>query len=291
MDTPDKWCPGDVYFIRDGSQGLIQASLAEAQAQGVAGIASINKLFSNRYGQVDADKHIVAVSLKMAKAQAGKLKSALKQYANTPKEYLLTKEEERWDRTVLLDNTRKQQDTANKNINRAGKDVDVDWSPCDLDAIPNTTEGNRTLRCKYAAYKALNFIYDQVAEKDFQQLDDALVSLVAFGLGVINRTSGGQQNIGDINPPFFKVMAAMDGSNTRPILFEGGKPIALWDYTDSGKTPPRIDIQDSVRFAGISVELGILVGEDKFHCVVAFRPNSPSTSQITLELQKADHVD
>jgi len=86
------------------------------------------------------------------------------------------------------------------------------------------------------------------------------------------------------------VVASGDGNAmSKPILFEGGKPIALWDVTGQNKDP-KINIVDTPTFSGLQIQLGVSIGDDKFDCNVAFRPNTPGSPQITIELQKAAHI-
>jgi len=282
----DKWCPGDVYFIKNGSEGLIRRTLEEAKKQPKPnGLAVINDLFSSKFSEPENNKCIVAVSLKMEKAQAGKLKSALEQYTNIKTDYVLDDRELKLS-TVDLVNTatklRKPLIAFTKS-----PEVDVVWDPCDLNKVKDV----RTLRCKLAAYKALTFIYEKIADKKFDRLDDALVNLVVFGLGVIKNTPDVQLNkLQAINPPFFKAIASSSGNGvSKPILFKGDKLsiISLWDVT--GKNDPKITITDNENYAGISIGLGVQVGDNKFNCLVAFRPNQPGSSQIVIELAKADH--
>jgi hypothetical protein len=282
----DKWCPGDVYFIKNGSEGLIRRTLEEAKKQPKPnGLAVINDLFSSKFSEPENNKCIVAVSLKMEKAQAGKLKSALEQYTNIKTDYVLDDRELKLS-TVDLVNTATKLRKPLLAFTKS-PEVDVVWDPCDLNKVKDV----RTLRCKLAAYKALTFIYEKIADKKFDRLDDALVNLVVFGLGVIKNTPDVQLNkLQAINPPFFKAIASSSGNGvSKPILFKGDKLsiISLWDVT--GKNDPKITITDNENYAGISIGLGVQVGDNKFNCLVAFRPNQPGSSQIVIELAKADH--
>ena len=289
----DKWCPGDVYFIRNGYESVIEETLNDAAKQGLPqGLIAINDLFSNKFAAPEKDKCIVAVSLKMEKAQAGKLKSGLEQYAKTPTEYTLDDKEVKLPVNELVKKAEVLQKKLVKFTSSHDKNIDIDWQLCDLVKMKSTAKDEyvRRLRSKYAAYKALDFIYEKIADKDFYKLDDALVSLVVFGLGVISKSPNADlQKMKKINPPFFKVIASGDGNAVaKPILFEGGKPIALWDVTGQNAAP-KIKITDVPTFSGISIQLGVSIGDDKFDCNVAFRPNTPGSPQITIELQKAEH--
>jgi len=301
--APDKWCPGDVYFIKRGAEGEILSTLEKAmKMEAPQGIPLINNLFSDKFMEPESKKSIVAVSLKMEDAQAGKLKSALEMYTNTKTSYNLDDEDLKADQKLLV----KKGNTLRDALMAGKGDVDIEWTGkggkvCDLtkvhDPKSNTKEANtRTLACKVAAYKALTYIKDEVADNDFAQLDDALVSLVVFGLGVINKSPDTKLNDliekKSINPPFFKVIASKSGNGmAKPLLFKKGKltAIALWDTT--GGTDPKIRIEDNETFAGITIYMGVQIGKDKFDCAVAFRPNVTGSKQITIELQKAEHHD
>jgi hypothetical protein len=297
----DKWCPGDIYFIKNGAEDQIREAIRLAKAQpNPQGLTILNDLFSNKFLEPEADKVIVAVSLKMEDAQAGKLKSALEMYTNIKTDYTLDDADLKGNFADLV----KKADLERKKTLGFVKsgDVDVEWSPCDLTKVrdekkPNDPNANtRTLACKLAAYKALNFIKEKVADNKFAQLDDALVSLVVFGLGVINKSPDTELNDliqkKSVNPPFFKVIASKSGNGmAKPLLFQKGKltTISLWDVT--GNNDPKIVIEDRPTFAGITIKMGVQVGKDKFDCAVAFRPNVTGSKQITIELQKAEHHD
>ncbi len=62
---PDNWCPGDIYFVLD--QGKANKALQTKQLN--IGANSLNNYF---YGSSNTKAPILAVSLKMQKAQAGK---------------------------------------------------------------------------------------------------------------------------------------------------------------------------------------------------------------------------
>ena len=288
----DKWCPGDVYFVKNGSEGFIASEIERAkQETNPNGLNILNNLFSDKFLEPEPKKPIVAVSLKMEKAQAGKLKSALEQYTDIKKDYSLDDAELKLPKAELVAKAEALRKSLLKFTQES--DVDVTWTskgsinPSDLKKIKDP----RIIRCKLASYKALNFIYQKIANSKFDKLDDALVNLVVFGLGVIKDSPDTELNkLQSINPPFFKAIASSSGNGmSKPILFKGGKlnTIALWE--PSGKNDPKISIVDNEDYAGISIELGVQVGTNKFDCLVNFRPNKTGESQITIELQRADH--
>jgi hypothetical protein len=279
----DKWCPGDIYFIKNGSESTIQDVLRQAEKLSVnnaeQGLAMMNSLFSDKFFEPESKKPIVAVSLKMEKAQAGKLKSGFDEYANTPKEYSLDNDELKYDVKQYRTKINQYKALFQKELGKG--DVDIDWNFVNLDKITDL----KILKFKYAAYKTMYFILSKIAHNKIKQFDDALVSLAAFGLGVINKS----KKFGDkvVNPPFFKVIAKANGEAGQPILFKGGQQLGICN-TDGSLENPKITIKDSEKFAGLAVEMGMTIGSDKFDLMIAFRSNG--MSQLSVELQKANHI-
>ena len=280
----DKWCPGDVYFIKNGSESSILDTLRQAEKLATnnseQGLAMINSLFSDRYFEPETKKPIVAVSLKMEKAQAGKLKSGFDEYANAPKEYSLDGEELKYDAKQYKDKIKQYRTLFQKQLGYG--DVDIDWNFVNLDKVTDL----KILKFKYAAYKAMYFILTKIAHNKIKQFDDALVSLAAYGLGVISKSKKFGEKV--VNPPFFKVIAKTNGEPSQPILFKGGQQLGICNV-DGSLENPRITIKDSEKFAGLTVEMGMTIGSDKYDLLIAFRSNG--MSQLTVELQRAKHID
>jgi hypothetical protein len=287
--TADKWCPGDVYFIKNGSENKILSTLSQvsqmANSNKEQAIGVLNGLFSDKYLN-PADKPIVAVSLKMEDAQAGKLKSGFEEYSNVPTEYGLDSTELKYTAEQYKEALVKYQKFFNTELRKA--DVDIVWTTdnasgfCDLSKITDL----ETLKFKYAAYKALNFILTKVAKNNMAKFDDALVSLVAFGLGVINQSSKFTKGF-KVNPPFFKVMASRKGGATKPILFKPGS--AMYIFNVDGTKKPKIGIEDNIGYKGLAVKMGLAIGVDKFD--IRIRVNSNGNTQVNVELEKAKHIE
>lgn len=281
---PDKWCPGDVYFVNKKSIGDINKTLLDAkkiaQNNKDQAIGMLNALFSDKYYQ-PADAPIVAVSLKMQDAQAGKLKSGFEEYADTPTNYSLTSEELAYKLADYRNGCLEYQKIFSEELSKA--DVDIDWQFCDVSKIKDI----RILKFKYAAYKALYFILTKVADNKIKNFDDALVSLVAFGLGVIKKAKGFKTST-KINPPFFKVIANKSANSTKPILFKGGGRLALINV-DGTSDNLKITIVDRPTYKGVQVLMGLLVGSNKFD--ISIRINSNGNTQVNVELEKANHID
>lgn len=280
----DKWCPGDVYFIKNGGESEIEKRLTLATQQKSdnkeQALATINSLFSDKFLEsVDGETPIVAVSLKMAEAQAGKLKSGFDEYADAPKDYSLDKEE----LSFKLEQFREKINDLTDKLKpiTTSTDVDIKWEFIN----PNSIEDFDILKFKYASYKAIYFILTKIAENRVKDFDEAIVSLTAFGLGMINKSKSFS---GNVNPPFFKVVANKDGSFKKPTLFKGGTPIGLINLSDPN-AKPEIVISDRPTFKGLQVEFGMIIGSENFEILISFRPNG--STQITVELTKAKPIE
>lgn len=284
----DKWCPGDIYFIRNGSESIIEDRLSKAIAakSKEQGIQLINSLFSDRYSsRVSQKTPITAISLKQAKAQGGKLKSALDQYSQAPTDFNLSSEELGYPQDKYLDGIERYQ-TQLKSAIAKERETNYNWDMFDTKAARGKTLSKSELeviRFKYAAYKALDFILNKIA-KEPSELDTALVSLVAFGLGLIQTKEGSQY----VNPPFFKVIASADGSATKPQFFKPGTLVTLLPINGlTGK--PEIKVNDSLKFKGLQMSFAVGVGDQKYLLQVNFRPNG--MTQLTIELGTPKHID
>lgn len=336
-ESKDKWCPGDIYFIRNGSESIIEPALEaiEKSAKDIAPtdrarlLIQLNNLFSATFnGKVKADTPIVAVSLKMADAQAGKLKSGLESYKpqDVATTYNLTKDEQKYTLADFDSKTgkaykavKKQQEVIESIVKAENSSRDGStfiWQPkFDIDKLiaDNNIPGKKgegsieerkleILKFKYAAYKAFLFIYEAVAKQDKTQVDIKLGDLVAFGLGVAQTRLSGSTKPEDpyINPPFFKVIANADGTamldsskRIRPQFFRPGSVVSLASAQATAKRPI-IKIVDSQYFKGFELHMFITLSGnkrdqyDKYEIVVAFRSNG--SSQATIELQTAHLV-
>lgn len=291
----DKWCPGDIYFVKNGSESsLIEPVLTEIQqvtkaspdADRATALSKLNGLFSSTYSyKVSNNTPIVAVSLKMADAQAGKLKSGLEEYSKVKTDYNLDKSELSYDQKVYASKIKELQKNIQNHIKQE-KVTKFTWAPFDVDAFLKanpkpTKESLEILRFKYAAYKALYFICTKVAKKP-TEVDTAILGLVSFGLGLVESKIGGAY----INPPFFKVIANSDGSAmTKPQFFKPGSQVSLIPLTGNTKGTPEIVISDSPKFKGLVLDMVISVGDDVYDVSATFRPNG--STQLTIELQKA----
>ena len=286
----DKWCPGDVYFIKNGSEPTIEKRLQQAEQASSnnnkeQAIQLINSLFSDTYeSRVSAKTPIVAVSLKQAKAQGGKLKSALDDYAKTPTEYNLSPEELKFAQAAYLQGIAKYQKEFKSALLKE-RETYYNWPMIDVASLAKKKASSGELeiiKFKYAAYKALDFILNKIA-KGPTDLDTALVSLAAFGLGLVQQKVGAQF----VNPPFFKVIATTTGEATKPQFFKPGTLVSLLPL-DGLKGKPEIRVNDSPKYKGFQMNFTVGVGDDKFYLEVNFRPNG--MSQLTIELGPPKHL-
>jgi len=286
--APDKWCPGDVYFIRNGSEGVIDTILEaitklqienkeKPSEEQINLLSQLNGLFSSTFNKkVDEKTPIVAVSLKMAKAQAGKLKSALKpvpsRVLQAPETYNIEKTDADMSTTdKLVAFAKLTKETFEKVITALKKEKDSTYTYNDnsltnavaqnkegIDSLVNFIKKNskhksvfkEKLKFKYASYKMLQYIIANYTTptNDGKEFDQSLKNLAAFGLGVskIQLAAGG--NGVWINPPFFKVIANESGEAmldqtskaVKPQFYQPGATITL-----TGVEEPKIDIEDS----------------------------------------------
>ena len=282
----DKWCPGDIYFIRKGSEDKIRQVLSQAQKQDKMEVAltMLNGMFSTISGfsqKVDKQHNIVAVSLKQSSAQGGKLKSAFQQYDGTPKDYNISPEEMKYKDIKIKAGIELMRANIAKAI-KSEKVTKYKYDPCDLKQIKDA----KILMGKFGAYKALNYILTNIAKKG-DKLDDALVGLTAYGFGIVKK--------GDtpINPPFLKLIANSKGIATEPQYFEPGRTLMLTNL-QGGPKPPEIAIEDSPKYGGFRILLALsLLGTEKdggetIKYEVNFRYNGGS--QLTIELGKPIHL-
>jgi hypothetical protein len=285
----DKWCPGDVYFIRNGSEGVIDPILEaidklqienkeKPSEEQLSLLSQLNSLFSSTFNKkVDEKTPIVAVSLKMANAQAGKLKSALKpvpsKVLQLPKTYNVEKTEADMTTTKKLDDfakltkktfgdviaALKQEKDSTYTYNGKPLSAAVAQNTNSIDSLVNFIKAKNSkyqsmfmekLKFKYASYKMLKYIIANytIPTNDGKEFDQSLKNLAAFGLGVSKIQLAAGENGVWINPPFFKVIANESGEAmldqtskaVKPQFYQPGSTITL-----TGVKEPEIAIEDS----------------------------------------------
>jgi len=283
----DKWCPGDIYFIRKGSESNIDSTIKTALSteNKESAIAILNSMFSpipDFNSRVDKKHNIVAVSLKQSSAQGGKLKSVFQQYEGTNKEYNISKEEMSLPDKKLADIITKMRNDVKAAI-KSEKSTNYIYNPCDIISVKD----HKKLLGKFGAYKALEYIMKYIAKKG-DSLDDALVGITAYGFGIVKK-----DNI-PINPPFLKLIASSKGIVTEPQYFEPGRTVRLMSLSGDNK-PPQIQIVDGPDYGGIAIYLTLALQgsnkqgeEEKIKYEVNFRYNGGD--QLTIELGNPKHI-
>lgn len=279
----DKWCPGDVYFIRRGSESIIRGVLDDVKNTDnkEAALTKLNGMFSTigKFEERVSSSHdIVAVSLKQSSAQGGKLKSAFQQYEGAKTEYNLTPDEMKYNANKLKESIELMRKKL-KSFISTEKVTKYIYNPVELTKVNNP----KILLGKYGAYKAMMYIMTYIAKKG-DSLDDALVGLTAYGFGIVKKGTV------PINPPFLKLIADANGAVTTPQFFKPGRTLALMRL-DGGKKPPQIEIVDSAEYGGIKVYMTLQLLGDETETIkyeVNYRYNGGD--QLTIELGKPMHI-
>jgi hypothetical protein len=283
----DKWCPGDIYFIRKGSESSIDSIIKNALSteNKESALSMLNGMFSpieNFSSRVDKNHNVVAVSLKQSSAQGGKLKSVFQQYEGTKKDYNISPEEMSLPDKKLGDLITKMRNDLKSAI-KAEPSTEYIYNPCDIKSIKD----HKKLLGKFGAYKALEYIMKYIAKKG-DNLDDALVGITAYGFGIVKK-----DNI-PINPPFLKLIASSKGLATEPQYFEPGRTVRLMSLNGAPK-PSQIQIVDGPDYGGIAIYLTLALQglskrgeEEKIKYEVNFRYNGGD--QLTIELGNPKHI-
>jgi len=265
----DKWCPGDVYLIADDASTSIQNAIKDVERSG--NIADLNVLFINDWGDITnkAGARIVACSLKMAKAQAGKSKSYLKQIGRSDMEYNITSGDANLKiegiiagiirlRTQLA-NVLKRNDTCKFNYSST------------TDAATLSKRPEKLLREKYAALK----IITSLLGKDNSDVDDNLLGAIAYGMSLSN-----------VNPSFFKIVGNVSGNPARVEHFKAGDTIKFFSK-DPGKLSV-VDVIDNDTANAVQFKCVMQMGEELLD--VLFQSRSNGLTQATLELQNVKPI-
>ena len=247
----DKWCPGDLY-VQLGPVNLTEDDNIEL----------INDLFNDEWG--GDSKPLTAVSLKQADAQGGKAKALLSKYASAKEDYNLTKDEINFDNQGYIKGIKRLRDNINKLV-RGNPNIEYNIEDSNL------KDETRFLRGKYAALKAVEFLFRKY---DDGKVDDAIVALAGFALSLTK-----------INPAFFKVTGQKSGAPGKVDKFERGQNIIL--YNVNGDYEP-IKIEDTSSFGGLKINFKIEKGGEPYAVSINARNNG--NTQGTLEVQKIKKI-
>lgn len=259
-EPADKWCPGDVYLIKRGSENLILAGLQKALENTEVGY--VNNLFINDWGKKTSKTNavIVAVSLKMAKAQAGKAKAYLKRFTEDDKVFNVDEKEQKMSYSAVLEGIARLRKEIAAILKRS-KEATFDYT------IPSGKITKEPVaRMKYAALKLVKYLLER--EDDPAA---AIKGALQFGM-----------SLSGVNPTFFKAVGNTDGSPAKIQEFEAGEHISYFTAVPGQK--PVIKIADnntanSVQFTGM-----ITLGDEKLDFL--FQSRSNGAAQATLEIQK-----
>lgn len=265
----DKWCPGDVYLIRNGADNLIDAAVSDTLKS--KNIADLNVLFLNTWGEKKnkAGGCVVACSLKMAKAQAGKAKSYLKQMGKSDFEYNVTNDERNMNLKGIIDGIIRLRKLLS-NILRSNDTCKFKYSST-TSATTLAKLPEKFLREKYAALK----IITSLLGKDSSDVDDNLLGAIAFGLSLSNT-----------NPSFFKIVGDTSGRPASIQVFKAGDTIKF--YSTDPTQYSQVDVIDSDTANSVQFKCKMQMGDEILD--VIFQSRSNGYTQATLELQRVKPV-
>ena len=265
----DKWCPGDVYLIADDASMSIENATNDVARS--RNIADLNVLFINDWGDLTskAGACIVACSLKMAKAQAGKAKSYLKQIGRADMEYNVTSDEAKLKLQGIIDGIIRLRGDMTKVLKR-NDTCKFNYSAT-MDAKTLSKLPEKLLREKYAALK----IITSLLGKDNSDADDNLLGAIAYGMSLSN-----------VNPSFFKIVGNPSGNPARVEHFKAGDTIKFFSK-DPGQLSV-IDVIDNDTANAVQFKCKMQMGEELLD--VLFQSRSNGLTQATLELQKVKPI-
>lgn len=265
----DKWCPGDVYLIRNNSDPIIDVAISNALES--KNIADLNVLFLNTWGERknDAGACIVGCSLKMAKAQAGKAKAYLKQFSKSDFDYNVTKEDQALAKTGIIEGIirlRKKLSSILRNNDICEFKYSSTTDATALEKLPE-----KMLREKYAALKIIAFLLGN----EFEDVDDNLLGAIAYGMSLSNT-----------NPSFFKIVGNPTGRTASIQAFKAGDTLKFYS-TDPTKLST-VEVIDSDTANAVQFKCQMQMADEILD--VIFQSRSNGYTQATLELLKVKPV-
>ena len=255
----DKWCPGDVYVVLNEAKARKILANAAKQDNGASVAEVLNEAFNETWGGKKAP--LTAVSLKFEKAQGGKAKAYFDKFKAAKTEYNLDDNEQKYKSEQYkqgIERLRKEINTKTKKAENIKYTLVPSKLKDDLDF----------LRAKYAALKAINFFFNQVPSKEY---DDALLALAAFAM-----------SLSDTSPAFFKVIANSKGEVGEVETFERGTSLSLL-VDEAGNIDP-IEITDSDTYGGLEIKMKINKGGE--HELVKINARNNGAVQGTIEIGK-----
>lgn len=265
----DKWCPGDVYLVANGTELSIGNAIKDVQRSN--NIADLNVLFVNDWGDITskAGACIIACSLKMAKAQAGKAKSYLKQMGKADMEYNVQPDEAKLPVQNIVEGIIRLRNQLAKVLKRNDTCKFTYSSNTDAKSLSKLPE--KLLREKYAALKIITALLG----KDNSDADDNLLGAIAYGMSLSN-----------VNPSFFKIVGKTDGSPAGVEHFKAGDTIKF--FSTAPETLSQVDVVDNDTANAVQFKCKMQMGEEILD--VLFQSRSNGLTQATLELQKVKPI-
>jgi len=256
----DKWCPGDVYIVLDEGKAQKILTTASKEENGASATNILNTAFNEKWGSKKAP--MTAISLKFEKAQGGKAKTYFEKFKKAKTEYNLDDKEQKYKAEQYKQGIERLRKEINSKLSSA-ENITYKAGKGDL------KDDVGFLRGKYAALKAINFFFTQIASP--KEFDDGLVALAAFAM-----------SLSDTSPAFFKVIANSKGTAGTVETFERGTSLSLL-IDDSGKIDP-IEITDSDTYGGLEIEMKVDKGGERELVKINARNNG--SIQGTIEIGK-----
>lgn len=265
----DKWCPGDVYLVADDATMNIENAVNDVARS--KNIADLNVLFVNDWGELTnkAGACIIACSLKMAKAQAGKAKSYLKQIGKDDMEYNVTSDEADMNLKDIIDGIIRLRTLLAKVLKR--NDTCKFSYSATTDAATLSKLPEKLLREKFAALKIITALLG----KDSSDVDDNLLGAIAYGM-----------SLSGVNPSFFKIVGNTSGAPARVEHFKAGDTIKFYSK-DPGQLS-NVIVVDKDTANAVQFKCVMQMGEELLD--VLFQSRSNGLTQATLELQKVKPI-
>ena len=259
-EPADKWCPGDVYLVKKGSESTILAALQKALENTEVGY--VNNLFINEWGKKTSKTGavIVAVSLKMAKAQAGKAKAYLRRFTEDDKVFNVDEKEQMMPYSAVLEGIARLRKEIATLLSRS-KEIKFDYT------IPSGKIANEQIaRMKYASLKLVRYLLERESDPAA-----SIKGALQFGM-----------SLSGVNPTFFKAVGNVDGSRANIQEFEAGEHVSY--FSDNPKQKPVIKVVDKNTANNLQFIGTIVLGDEMLDFL--FQARSNGAAQATLEIQK-----
>lgn len=269
----DKWCPGDVYIQKPGSDGTVDEAISQANQGSDDALGHLNKLFIEDWGATGGNDEVhkefavlVAVSLKQAEARAGKAKSFLPSLSRKDFTYNLSKDEQSYSIDQYKEGIRKFR----KHIKELSRfsDITIILKQDDGDRLTDP----KKIKEKYASLKQIVFL---LGEKG-PELDNIVLRAASFGMSLTGS-----------NPTFFKLVGNKSGVSSKPQKFEAGMyPFLSSDGLDSDESD--ITIVDLDTNNNIQFRFHVMLGEEIYKVVL--QASSNGGDQAALEVIEAKPI-